>query len=1072
MSKINILHCGDIHIRTVSRYKETKHVFDNLFAKLDELVQKGIWRPELDRIYVGGDIVHSKLQMSPECVDLLRYFFLGLARYAHVDVILGNHDCNLNNPDRLDAISPVVDALNNDKIHLYMKPELVEVPNSNIVYGVYSVLHGNEGPVFEKDPNKVYLALFHGCINNSLTDINFLLSGSHSLEKFEHYDYGLFADIHKRQFLDRNKRFAYSGSLFQNNYGESNQKGVLLWSFDTAGQRDDWSVSTEFIEVENDYQFHTLDLTNSLDLTKLPKLKNVSKFPSIRVLLGEADYNITEIKDLTNRLRVKYQPTELKIINNVPNQSVEADQLQQGSMEDVSSLTVQEGHLKDYFKDTLNKTEMKSLLKINREINDLIDTDHIAHNINWQVEKINFDNTFSYGEKNYIDFTNLQGVTGIFAPNASGKSSIFLTVLYALYNTTPYILRTEEVVNKLKNSCFVEVFLRVGSTRYRIQRGTAVPNMARKRGAKSHYERYSVRTSLDFAQEQDGEWVSLNGKQRTETEVNIRSVFGTYNDFLITSLSTQGQVERFLNLRETDRIEYLMKFLGLDIYNEMHKHAKDQVSEVRSLLASYKRQDFSEHILKLTKREAEQISTIEQQTVLKKEADKNNRQYYKRIVKLASQVVETDDDLDLSSIDYELTALDNKIQDQEETSIAMTSILNNLKKEVSGFNDTILREELDQERDKLIKFKKLNSKTNEVSHNLELINQEISKDKEMIVVLEEHEYDPNCKYCISCNFVKEAIDVKVKLKDKSTQQAALQESLQETQAKASLSGNTVSRIADLDTQLTTLSDYKAKIDTGKLKLENIRSQISVLKTQKEDWTEKRRLYFRQEEQIRRNKEVRAEIAQLEKEKLEWQEKEADASEKILTAEVEIRNIKESLTEIQKTMKEFKSLEKKVKLYNHYIEAVHRTGIPYLIVQKNLSYVNQEINKILSSTVDFKVSIEVGEQSKSLPIFLYYADKDRRRIDTGSGMEKLLSSIAIRAALVKISSLPKCNVFAIDEGFGSLDADNLNEMKGLFEYLKTLFDHVLIITHIEAMQDVCNNIINVEKKNGFSRVRII
>ena len=85
------------------------------------------------------------------------------------------------------------------------------------------------------------------------------------------------------------------------------------------------------------------------------------------------------------------------------------------------------------------------------------------------------------------------------------------------------------------------------------------------------------------------------------------------------------------------------------------------------------------------------------------------------------------------------------------------------------------------------------------------------------------------------------------------------------------------------------------------------------------------------------------------------------------------------------------------------------------------------------------------------------------------MEKLLSSIAIRAALVKISSLPKCNIFAIDEGFGSLDSDNLNEMKNLFEYLKTLFDHILIITHIEGMQDVCDNIINVEKKDGFSRI---
>ena len=189
----------------------------------------------------------------------------------------------------------------------------------------------------------------------------------------------------------------------------------------------------------------------------------------------------------------------------------------------------------------------------------------------------------------------------------------------------------------------------------------------------------------------------------------------------------------------------------------------------------------------------------------------------------------------------------------------------------------------------------------------------------------------------------------------------------------------------------------------------------------------------------------------------------------MAAEFEISKVQEKLAEIRKTLKDFKKLETQIKVYNLYIQAMHRTGIPYHIVQKNLSYVNKEINKILSNVVDFKLAIEVGEKNKSLPIFLYYNDQDKRRIETGSGMEKLLSSIAIRAALVKISHLPKCNIFAIDEGFGSLDPDNLNEMKGLFDYLKILFDHVLIITHIDAMQDVCDNLITVEKKDGFSHI---
>ena len=113
---MRILHCGDIHIRTVSRYIETRQVFDNLFIRLNELEKNNLWDRTIDRLYVGGDIVHSKLQLSPEAVSLVHYFFNGLSEFGEVDIILGNHDCNLGNPDRPDAISPIVEALDNSKL--------------------------------------------------------------------------------------------------------------------------------------------------------------------------------------------------------------------------------------------------------------------------------------------------------------------------------------------------------------------------------------------------------------------------------------------------------------------------------------------------------------------------------------------------------------------------------------------------------------------------------------------------------------------------------------------------------------------------------------------------------------------------------------------------------------------------------------------------------------------------------------------------------------------------------------------------------------------------------------------
>jgi len=87
----------------------------------------------------------------------------------------------------------------------------------------------------------------------------------------------------------------------------------------------------------------------------------------------------------------------------------------------------------------------------------------------------------------------------------------------------------------------------------------------------------------------------------------------------------------------------------------------------------------------------------------------------------------------------------------------------------------------------------------------------------------------------------------------------------------------------------------------------------------------------------------------------------------------------------------------------------------------------------------------------------------------SGMEKFVSSLAIRTSLIGISNLPRPNFLAIDEGFGNLDSDNLNSMFMLFDYLKSTFDFILIISHLDSMRDVMDTLININKVDRFSKV---
>jgi len=87
------------------------------------------------------------------------------------------------------------------------------------------------------------------------------------------------------------------------------------------------------------------------------------------------------------------------------------------------------------------------------------------------------------------------------------------------------------------------------------------------------------------------------------------------------------------------------------------------------------------------------------------------------------------------------------------------------------------------------------------------------------------------------------------------------------------------------------------------------------------------------------------------------------------------------------------------------------------------------------------------------------------------MEKFISSVAIRVALINVSSLPRPNFLALDEGFGVLDAENINNLHAFMEYLKTRFQFILIISHLDSIKDCVDSTIEVKKDlEGFSVVQ--
>ena len=112
LTQVNkIYHISDIHIRNFKRHKEYRRVFHQLKDKIISSVD------DKSLIVLTGDIVHSKTDVTPELVFEVQELLKSLANIAPVLLIPGNHDANLNNNHRMDALTPIVNALNHKNLY-------------------------------------------------------------------------------------------------------------------------------------------------------------------------------------------------------------------------------------------------------------------------------------------------------------------------------------------------------------------------------------------------------------------------------------------------------------------------------------------------------------------------------------------------------------------------------------------------------------------------------------------------------------------------------------------------------------------------------------------------------------------------------------------------------------------------------------------------------------------------------------------------------------------------------------------------------------------------------------------
>jgi DNA repair exonuclease SbcCD nuclease subunit len=257
-----IYHCADLHIRLYKRHDEYREQFQKFFDSVKEHMEENNLNREEVRIVIAGDVVHSKNQLTPELVDLTTWFFKNCCDICDTIVILGNHDFLANNLDRMDALTPIIDTMNDDRLKFLKHTGCFE--DENIVWCLYGHIEGSQRPEIEKAKegfgDKTYVGLYHDPLIGLKTNVGFEFEDGQDISIFDGCDFVCCGDIHLYQVMNyHGTTIVQPSSMIQQDFGESVDKhGFVIWNVETKKHK--------HINLESDYGFYTFKISSIEDI--------------------------------------------------------------------------------------------------------------------------------------------------------------------------------------------------------------------------------------------------------------------------------------------------------------------------------------------------------------------------------------------------------------------------------------------------------------------------------------------------------------------------------------------------------------------------------------------------------------------------------------------------------------------------------------------------------------------------------------------------------------------------------------------------------------------------------------
>jgi DNA repair exonuclease SbcCD ATPase subunit len=621
-------------------------------------------------------------------------------------------------------------------------------------------------------------------------------------------------------------------------------------------------------------------------------------------------------------------------------------------------------------------------------------------------------------------------------PNFGGKTVLTVDLLlFLFFNTTTKTQKAEEIFNRFtdKNVVSVKGDIIIDGEEYIIAR-----KIERKKAKSGEW---NVKTELDFFKKlSDGQLQNFTGEQRRETENFIKTSIGDMDDFLMTIVTTASNLEDLLEAKPTARGQVLSRFLGLEFLKKKEETGKEIYSEFsKGMLSNVYNTESLKQDIGTSKEEIERLDGEIADAVNKiKDVDKRLQkgQTYKDDL-LKSKFTDLDQDLVILNPER----LKGQIDEFKVVGRRIQGQIDDVK--ISEPKEFYHEDRHDAVKE-VIKSRFAEQVTCE------------NKVEEIQDLIEKYGDGIQCEHCgiklMEADLTKKKID---QLEGYKKLVKEFKKEIEGLEKKEESFTQLKKDFDEYERAKLVKEKYEATLEANNLKLE-----------QSED---KLRRYEEVQDKIKKNNEIESQLVKAEMRIDELISEKRGYERTQTTNSTQIENLQARIEKNNETILKIAEEFEREKIYKIYLEVFGKNGITKVIMKTMMPLINSELQRLLQDSCFFNLEIRINDKNEVDFIMIDNGTGIEKPMTAGSGYEKTVGALAIRAVLAKVCSLPKPNISVYDETWGKVSNDNLEMVGDFFMKLKDYFEKIFVISHNPLISNWADNVVHITKTENVSKV---